>query len=72
MQYDCYPEKTHLAAATVRESQWEVPKVGVHIFVKSCPKWYVIPDDGVERFEEFDSEFERMFPDVVKRLRESA
>lgn len=69
LQYACYPQKTHLAVATVRESDWELPTVGVHIFVKSCPKWYVIPEDGVARYDEFDDEFEAQFPEVVKMLK---
>ena len=68
LQYACYPRKTHLAASTVRESSWEVPSVGVHIFVKSCPKWYAIPEDGIERFDEFDRQFEAKFPEVVQAL----
>ena len=60
LQYDCYPEKTHVAAATMVKSSWKL-KLGVHIFVKSCPAWYKIPDDGVERCEEFDAEFEKNF-----------
>ena len=69
MQYDCYPEKTHLALATVKESEWEMPRVGLHIFVKDCPKWYTIPEDGVQRWEGLDGEFERRFPGVVEALR---
>lgn len=69
LQYDCYSHKTHVAAATVQKSEWELPEVGVHIFVRSCPGWYRIPDDGVVRWEEFDAEFEGKFSDVVERLR---
>ena len=68
LQYDCYPEKTHLAAATVRETEWELPSVGVHIFVASCPRWYEIPEDGVVRYDGFGDEFEGRFPVVVKAL----
>jgi hypothetical protein len=65
LQYDCYPDKTHVAATTVRKSDWEMPEVAVHIFVKSKPDWYQIPADVVERCVEFDAVFEEMFPDVV-------
>ena len=71
IQYDCYPDKTHVAVATIAKSDWEMPKVGVHIFVKSRPQWYQIPDDGLERYAEFDSEFELKFPAVVEQLRKS-
>lgn len=69
LQYECYPDKTHVAVTTVQRSDWEIPKVGDHIFVKSKPAWYQIPADGLERWEEFDAEFEKNFPDVVKELR---
>jgi hypothetical protein len=72
LQYACYPDKTHLAVAAVRESDWDIPEVGVHIFVQSCPKWYTIPEDGVQRFDEFDNDFEAKFPDVVKTLRDTS
>jgi hypothetical protein len=71
MQYACYPHKTHLAVATVRHKEWEFPPVGVHIFVRSCPAWYSIPDDGIQRYDEFDPEFERKFPEVVNALRKA-
>ncbi|KXL43449.1 hypothetical protein M433DRAFT_47695, partial [Acidomyces richmondensis BFW] len=46
MQYDCYPDKTHLAAGGVVEGAEDLPKVGCHIWVKRKPTWYEIPDDG--------------------------
>lgn len=70
LQYDCYPEKTHLAAATVTEGGDVIPRLGVHIFVKSCPKWYRITEDGVERWEGFDGVFRERFPEVVEMLGE--
>jgi len=60
IQYHCYSEKTHLAAGTVVEGAGVVPKVGMHIWVSRKPPWYTIPDDGVERWGEFDPEFERV------------
>ena len=59
IQYDCYPEKTHVAAGTIVTGPEKglMPKVGLHLWVKECPKWYMIPDDGVERVMEFDKEF---------------
>ena len=69
LQYDCLPKKTHITIATVVECGYELPKVGVHIFVKSKPTWYQIPEDGVERYDEFDTQFEEDYPDVVKTLR---
>ncbi len=69
IQYECYPDKTHVALTMVERSDWELPKAGVHIFVKSKPDWYQIPADGLERYKEFDAEFEGKFPDVVETLR---
>lgn len=57
IQYDCYPDKTHVAAGIITQGAELLPKVGIHIFVKSKPAWYNIPDDGVPRIEEFDKEF---------------
>lgn len=57
IQYDCYPDKTHVAAGTIAEGASLVPKVGVHIFVKEKPIWYDIPEDKLPRWDEFDDEF---------------
>lgn len=73
LQYDCYPEKTHLAAATISEGgegEGGLLGVGVHIFVRSCPDWYGIPEDGVRRWEGFDGVFAGRFPEVVRALEE--
>ncbi|KAF2160225.1 hypothetical protein M409DRAFT_70579 [Zasmidium cellare ATCC 36951] len=72
LQYECYPEKTHVAAGTVVRSDFGIPEVGIHIFVKSRPAWHRIAEDGVPRYEEFDEEFEERFPEVVKELRKLA
>jgi len=60
MQYDFYPHKVHVAAGTVVEGRDGLPRVGTHIWVKRRPEWYEIPDDGGERWEEFDAEFEEL------------
>lgn len=57
IQYDCYPDKTHVAAGTIVKGAERLPNVNVHIFVKSKPVWYDIPEDGLPRWEEFDDEF---------------
>lgn len=57
IQYDCYPDKTHVAAGIITKGAELLPKVGMHIFVKSKPPWYTIPEDGVPRYKEFDEEF---------------
>lgn len=59
IQYDCYPEKTHVAAGLVIKGKGQelLPKVGVHIFVKEKPVWYDIPEDGLPKWDGFDDEF---------------
>jgi len=71
MQYDCYPDKTHLAAGGVVEGAEALPKVGCHIWVKRKPAWYEIPDEGrrVPRWEEFDEEFEAVRRDWEEKGR---
>lgn len=61
IQYHCYPDKTHVAAGTIVRSDWEVPRHGMHSFVKYKPSWYEIPDDGVGRWEHFDPVFDEVF-----------
>lgn len=68
IQYDCYPEKTHLAAGLVVKGAELIPKVGLHLFVRSKPVWYSIPDDGIPRAEEFDDDFYK----VLKKYQETA
>ena len=65
IQYECYPQKVHIAVGTVVKGQ--VPKMACHLFVSEKPSWYTIPDDGVRRWERFDDEFQ----DVMKRWKEN-
>ena len=57
LQYYLYPEKTHVAAGTIRKCDFEMPPVGCHIWARHVPNWHNIPEDGVERYEEFDDVF---------------
>ncbi|KAF2724977.1 hypothetical protein K431DRAFT_281453 [Polychaeton citri CBS 116435] len=57
MQYDCYPNKTHIAAGSLKTMNCDPPGLAMHLFVKSKPAWYEIPDDGVDRHDEFPEEF---------------
>lgn len=60
IQYECYPGKTHVAAGTLTKGADLLPKQpSCHIFVRSKPVWYTIPDDGVPKWEEFDDEFKQ-------------
>lgn len=67
IQYDCYPDKTHVAAALVTDTIVELPQVGCHIFVASKPAWYQIAEDGAPRWNDWDPEFVALFPDVIER-----
>lgn len=61
MQYHCYPDKTHVAAGSVVQGSETLPKVGCHIWIKRKPIWFEIPEDGVERWQEFDLAFEEWY-----------
>lgn len=69
IQYECYPGKTHVAAGTIKSLREDVavPSVGCHLFVRSKPAWYNIPEDGVARWRGFDSEF----AELLKNWREN-
>lgn len=46
-----------MAASTIVKNDFETPKVGCHIWTRHAPSWHVMPDDGVERYHEFDAVF---------------
>ena len=54
LHYFLYSDKIHVAATTVQQSEFETPQVGCHIWIRQKPSWYTIPEDGVERHQEFD------------------
>jgi hypothetical protein len=70
LQYYLYPEKTHVAASTITRNDFDVPKVGCHIWTKSVPKWHTISEDGVPRYEEFDAEFTKLLEDYLKERKQ--
>lgn len=57
LQYYCYPDKSHIAASTIRQNDFEPLRLECHIFTKSVPEWHVVPDDGVKRYHEFPDDF---------------
>lgn len=65
-QYYLYPEKTHIAASTVTRNDFEPLKVGCHIWTKHLPTWHTIAEDGIERFPEFDADFEAKLNQYLK------
>lgn len=44
-----------------------VPEITCHIFLKDCPAWYQLPDDGKPRYQEFDDD--GRYQDGIKRWR---
>lgn len=57
LQYYLYPDKSHVAASTVKQNDFEMPGVGCHIWYRHVPSWHNVPEDGVERYHEFDDDF---------------
>ena len=66
LQYYLYPEKTHVAASTMRRCDFDTPKVGCHIWCRHIPSWHELPDDGVERHDEFDEDFQSRLNEYLK------
>lgn len=66
LQYYLYPEKTHIAASTVVHNDFEALKVGCHIWTKHVPAWHAIPQDGIERHQEFDADFQAKLDDYLQ------
>lgn len=66
LQYYLYPDKTHVAASTMDKNTFEALKVGCHIWTKHVPAWFAIPDDGIERFAEFDEDFQGKLDEHLK------
>lgn len=66
LQYYLYPEKTHVAASTADANSFEPLKVGCHIWTKSLPTWYSIPDDSIPRYHEFDEDFQAKLEEWLK------
>ena len=69
LQYYLYPDKTHIAASTIHRSEFEIPAVGCHIWYRSAPAWYHLPDDGIARYAEFDPVFQQRLDDYLKENR---
>ena len=66
LQYYLYPDKTHVAASTIFQNDFEMPKIGCHIWCRQAPRWYRIPEDGVERWTEFDDGFKARLDSYLK------
>ncbi|KAJ5177030.1 uncharacterized protein N7482_002907 [Penicillium canariense] len=54
MTFDNDPSSTAVAAGTLdAESEQLVPMPGKHIFFKEKAAWYVVPDDGAKKYDEW-------------------
>lgn len=69
LQYDLYPDKTHVAASTLRHNDFEPMKVGCHIWTRHVPSWHTIAEDGVPRYDEFDEDFKARLEEHLKSLK---
>ncbi|KAK4574307.1 hypothetical protein LTR86_002068 [Recurvomyces mirabilis] len=67
MHYHCYPDKIHVAAGTVTDGEKLLPPVNMHIFISRKPQWYTLPDDKIEKWDEFDTETQKMLDDWRSR-----
>ena len=60
MTYYALPDTIAVAAGTIDEEsvQGELVKPGNHIFLGEKAKWYVLPEDGLDRYDEWPPGFE--------------
>ena len=68
LQYDLYPEKTHIAASTIRHCDFEMPSVGCHIWTRHVPSWHKLPEDGVQQYIENDPTFQARLDEHLEDL----
>lgn len=72
LQYDLYPAKTHVAAATIVKNDLPMPEVGCHIWTRHVPAWYRVSEDGVKRYWEFDEEFQAKLDEYLRKEKGTA
>jgi hypothetical protein len=58
MQYYLQPERLSIAAGTIDRSTAPLPQPAEHIFLIEKASWFKLPEDGLDRFEEFDPPFQ--------------
>lgn len=60
MAYHCQPERISVAAGTIDETSvhGNLPKPSMHIFLKEKAGWFQLPEDGLDRWEEFSTPFQ--------------
>lgn len=59
MQYHFQPQRLSIAAGTIDGSTAPLPQPGEHIFLSEKASWFNLPQDGINRFDEFDPPFQR-------------
>ena len=57
MSYHFEPDRVWVTLGTVVFAEPPLPRPSVHIFLKEKAPWFVLPDDGAERRDEFSPEF---------------
>jgi hypothetical protein len=66
MQYYFQPQRLSIAAGTIDRSTTPLPRPREHIFLTDKASWFKLPDDGLDRFEEFDPPFQSKLEDWKK------
>lgn len=69
MVYYCDMDRYSLTASSIDESREPLPKACEHIFLKEKAPWFVLPEDGAERFDAMPGAFEAK---MEKWLKENA
>jgi hypothetical protein len=62
MWYKLDPDSIAVTMGSIDEDtvKGELPSANKHIFLKEKAMWYVLPDDGLERYETFPKNFQKM------------
>ena len=58
MRYHHQPEELGIASGTIGKSAAPLPRPKEHIFLQDKAVWFELPDDGLQRFDEFDPPFQ--------------
>lgn len=60
MRYHLEPERIGVTLGSVVEAEPALPGLSAHIFLKEKAPWFVLPEDGAERWDEFPPGFQDM------------
>jgi hypothetical protein len=71
MQYYMKPERLSIAAGTLERNTAPLPQPAEHIFLTEKASWFKLPEDGLDRFEEFNppfqNELEKWKKEILKK-----